>query len=262
MTLVALYLALGACAGFLGGLLGLGGGIIVVPALYFLYVWQQFPPEVTMHLAVGSSLATAVFTASTSTWAHHRHGAVRWRPVALLAPGVLTGGLLGGVIADGLPTTALRIVFGLFELFVAVQIALAMKPRPHRALPGAPAMALTGAGIGTASTVLGIGGGTLTVPFLMWCNLGIREAVATSAAVGLPITLAGSVGHMLAGVDDPHLPGWSSGYVYWPAVAAVASTSVLFAPLGARAAHRVAVASLKRIFALVVAFIGVRMLVG
>jgi uncharacterized membrane protein YfcA len=262
MSVIVLYLALGVCAGFLGGLLGLGGGIVVVPALYFLYVWQQFPPEVTMHLAVGTSLATAVFTAGTSTLAHHRHGAVQWAAFRSLAPGVLLGGLLGGLIADSMPTATLRTVFGLFEIFVAAQMAAGLKPRPQRRLPGTTAMWTTGAGIGTASAVLGIGGGTLTVPFLLWCNVGIREAVATSAAVGLPITLAGSIGHLYAGWGEAKLPDLSSGYVYWPATLMVAAASVFFAPLGARVAHRLPVPILKRIFAVVVAMIGMRMLAG
>lgn len=258
----ALYMLLGAVAGFLGGLLGLGGGIVVVPALFFIFRGVQFPAEVIMHLAVGTSLATAIFTSLTSTWAHHRHGAVNWAAVRRLAAGILIGGLLGGVIADWLAGSALRIFFGLFELFVAAQLAFGLKPRPSRTLPSTPVMTATGAGIGGLSAVLGIGGGTMTVPFLIWCNIGIREAVATSAACGLPITVAGTVGHILAGLDAPALPAGSTGYVYWPAVALTAAASVFFAPLGARVAHRIAVASLRRIFAVVVALIGIRMLMG
>ena len=262
MILLSTYIAIGLVAGFLAGLLGLGGGIVVVPALFFVYGWQHFPPDVTMHLAVGSSLATAVFTSMTSTWAHHRRGAVRWPAFRQLVPGILLGGLLGGQIADLLPSHALRIFFGGFEILVAIQLAMGLKPKPSRALPGAAGMSGIGLVFGTLSAVLGIGGGTMTVPFLVWCNFGIREAVATSAACGLPITLAGTIGHMIAGWHAASLPPASTGFVYWPAVAGIAALSVLTAPLGARAAHTLPVASLKRIFALVVAVIGVRMLFG
>jgi uncharacterized membrane protein YfcA len=257
-----LYLLLGATAGFLGGLLGLGGGIVVVPALFFIFRGLQFPAEVVMHLAVGTSLAAAVLTAATSTWAHQRHGAVCWQAVARLAPGMLAGGLLGGVIADWLAGAALRIVFGLFELFVAAQLVFGLKPKPARPLPAAPAMAATGVGIGTLSAILGIGGGTMTVPFLVWGNVGIREAVATSAACGLPITMAGTLGHVLGGLNESMLPAGATGFVYWPAVAMTAAASVFFAPLGARVAHSISTSALRRVFAVVVALIGIRMLMG
>ncbi|MGQ0657142.1 MAG: sulfite exporter TauE/SafE family protein [Chromatiales bacterium] len=261
MTLLA-YLLLGAIAGFLGGLLGLGGGIIVVPALYFLFRWLHFAPELTMHLAIGTSLGIAAFTAATSTWAHHRRAAVAWSAVRALTPGILAGGLVAGLLADRVPGNALRIFFGLFEIVVAGQLLWGLSPKPTRTLPALPWMAVTGTGIGALSAVLGIGGGTMTVPFLVWCNVGIRQAVATSAACGLPITIAGALGHILAGWGHELLLGGATGYVYWPAVAAVAAISVLFAPLGARVAHAIPTSALKRVFAVVVALIGVRMLLG
>lgn len=261
MTLLA-YLLLGAAAGFLGGLLGLGGGIIVVPALYFLFRWLQFAPDITMHLAIGTSLATAAFTAATSTWAHHRRAAIDWSAARALTPGIIAGALAAAVLASSAPGTALRIVFGLFEIVVAAQLLWGLAPKPSRTLPSARWMALIGAGIGALSAVLGIGGGTMTVPFLVWCNLGIRQAVATSAACGLPITLAGAFGHMLAGPGESGVPHGATGHVYWPAVAAVATTSVLLAPLGARVAHTISTPALRRIFAAVVALIGARMLIG
>jgi hypothetical protein len=262
MILLSTYIVIGVVTGFLAGLLGLGGGIVVVPALFFVYGWQHFPPEVTMHLAVGSSLATAVFTSMTSTWAHNRRGAVRWGAFRRLVPGILLGGLLGGQIADLMPAHALRVFFGVFEIIVAIQLAMGLKPKPSRTLPGRAAMGGTGLVFGTLSAILGIGGGTMTVPFLVWCNIGIREAVATSAACGLPITFAGTIGHVLAGWNAASLPAFSTGFVYWPAVAGIAALSVLTAPLGARAAHTLPVATLKRIFSVVVGIVGLRMLIG
>ncbi len=262
MTLFLLYALVGVAAGFFGGLFGLGGGIVVVPALYFLFKTAAFHAEVMMNMAVGTSLATAVFTATTSTWAHHRRGAVQWPAVRLLAPGVLAGGLLGAFAASGIPPDGLRVFFGLFEIAVAWQLLRNWRPRPSRRLPSSAVMIGVGVLFGALSALLGIGGGTLTVPFLYWCNTGMRQSVATSAAVGLPITLAGAVGHVLAGWGQPALPPGSTGHLYWPALAAIAATSVFAAPLGARVAHSVPVATLKRAFAMVVALIGARMLWG
>jgi uncharacterized protein len=255
------YLSLGAVAGLLAGLFGLGGGIVIVPALFFLYLQRGFPAELCMHLAVGSSLATVVFTSITSAMAHHRHGAVRWPVVRRLSPGIVAGAALGAVLAEHAPGRFLRVFFGLFELLVAVQLALAPRPDAHRDLPGTGGMWLVGTGIGALSTLLGIGGGTLTVPLLVYCNVPIHQAVGTSAACGLPIALAGAIGFAVAGWGEAGLPAGSSGYLYWPAVAAVMAGSAFLAPLGARLAHALPVATLRRLFAAVVALIGVRMLV-
>ncbi len=261
MGILTSYLLLGVVAGLLAGLLGIGGGIVIVPALFFLYHWQDFPKELTMHIAVGSSLATVVFTSLTSAYAHHRRGAVLWPCTVRLIPGIVAGAWLGAALADHLPERALRIGFGLFELLVAAQLALGFKPQAQRLLPGGLGMAVTGLIIGAVSTVLGIGGGTLTVPFLLWCNVNIRQAVATSAACGLPIALAGSIGFAATGWGDPTLPAWSSGYIYWPAVVSVVAVSTLFAPVGVWLAHTLPVATLRRLFAIIVAIIGIRMLV-
>lgn len=259
---VLIYLLLGALAGFLGGLLGLGGGLVLVPGLFFIFRWQQFPPELLMHLAVGTSLGAAIFTAMVSAWAHHQRGAVHWRAVQQMVPGILIGAMVGGVVADRLASDALRVIFGCFELLVAAQLASGLQPKASRTLPGKAAMAATGAGIGGLSAILGIGGGTMTVPFLTWCNVDIRRAVATSAACGLPICIAATIGHVVAGWSTANLPSGASGYVYWPAVAMLAAASVFFAPMGARVAHAISLQALRRVFALVLAVIGVRMLMG
>ncbi len=260
MDLLA-YLGVGVVAGALAGLFGLGGGIVVVPALYFLYLRQGFPAELCMHLAVGSSLATVAFTSLTSATAHHRHGAVLWPVVWRLSPGIAAGAALGAVLAEHVPGRFLRIFFGVFEIAVAIQLALAARPDAHRELPGAGAMGAAGAGIGALSTLLGIGGGTLTVPLLVWCKVSIHQAVGTSAACGFPIALAGAIGFVAAGSGETGLPPGTSGYVYWPAVLAIAAGSAFLAPLGARLAHALPVATLRRLLAGVVAVIGIRMLV-
>lgn len=256
-----IYLATGAFAGLLAGLLGVGGGLIIVPVLALSFTAQGFANEVQMHLAVGTSLATIIFTSLSSVYAHHRRGAVEWPAFRTMAPGIMLGALLGAVIAHWLPTIAMRYLFGLFELFVALQMALSLKPAPHRALPGNWGMSGAGVVIGLLSALVGVGGGTLTVPFLLWCNVVIRRAIATSAACGLPIAVAGAVGFMITGWNESQLPEWSSGYLYWPALLGVVTASVLFAPLGARLAHSIPSLVLKRLFALLLLGLGLRMLI-
>jgi len=254
------YLLLGMFAGIAGGLLGLSGGIIIVPSLLFLYTWQGIPADVLMHFAVATSLFTIIFTSASSSYAHHKHKAVLWSQVFLLAPGIITGAIFGAFIADHLSSDVLRRVFGIFEIFVACQISFALKPTTQRVLPGRKGMLFAGGGIGTLSTIMGIGGGTLTVPFLIWCQVDIRKAVATSSACGFPIALAGTLTMIFTGLDYSNLPENSIGYVYWPAAVAILVTSVLFAPVGAKLAHSMPVNSLKRIFAIVLVCIGLRML--
>ncbi|MDY6978494.1 MAG: sulfite exporter TauE/SafE family protein [Pseudomonadota bacterium] len=262
MEIGLLYLLLGMFAGVAAGLLGIGGGLIIVPVLVFIFQQQQFNGPVIVHLAVGTSLATIVLTSIASVRSHHQHGAVLWPVFARMAPAIVLGALLGSVIADGMPTRVLKWVFAIFELTVATQMILAYRPNPHRGLPDWPGLSLAGGLIGAVSAIVGIGGGTMTVPFLVWCNVAMRKAVATAAACGLPIALAGATGFIVTGWNEPGLPAGSSGYVYWPAFIGIVASSVLFAPLGARLAHRLPAAQLKRIFALLLYALGIRMLLG
>lgn len=255
------YLVVGACAGTLAGLLGIGGGLIIVPVLAWCFGKSGFADELVMQAAVGTSLATIVVTSLSSILAHHRRGAVLWRVFAALTPGVLAGAFLGALTAHVVASESLRMLFGIFELAVAIQMGLALKPSPHRELPGRTALVGAGAGIGLVSALVGIGGGTMTVPLLTWCNVSMRNAVATSAAVGLPIAVAGACGFMIMGVGSD-MPTGSVGYVYLPAFAAVALSSALFAPVGARLAHTLPTDTLKRIFAVFLAAVGVKMLTG
>ncbi len=262
MVELALYLVLGAFAGVLAGLLGVGGGLVIVPVLDMIFRQQGFSNLLLVHLAIGTSLGTIVITSIASVRAHHKRGAVLWFAFWRLTPGIVLGAFLGAALADRLPSDNLRVVFGVFELLVALQLALNLKASPHRQLPGMPAMAVTGGLIGTISAVVGIGGGTMTVPFLVWCNVAMRKAVATYAACGLPIALAGAAGFVVTGWGHEGLPAWSSGYLYWPAFLGIVATSVLFAPLGARLAHRLPETGLRRFFALFLAVLGLRMLLG
>lgn len=262
MEALAAYLMLGAFAGVSAGLLGIGGGLIIVPAL--LVIWQQsgIDSPWLMQMAIATSLASVVFTAISSVWAHHRRGAVQWPLFRHLTPGIVLGAGLGALQVTWLPGGWLKSAFGVFELLVALQMAFHWRPRPQRGLPNRFAMGIAGGLIGWVSALLGIGGGTLTVPFLSACNVPMQKAVATSAACGLPIAVAGSVAYVFAGWTTQGLPAAALGFVYVPALLAVVSASVLFAPLGARLAHRLSVLALKRVFALFLALLGLWMLLG
>ena len=258
----ALCALIGAVTGVLGGLLGIGGGLIIVPALLYLFSAQAFPAAHVMHLAVGTSLAAIVFTAASSALAHHRQRAVLWHTAGLLVPGILLGGVAGAMLAGSLSGTVLRIVFGVFECAMALQVARGFSPSAQRPLPGAVGLAATGAAAGAASAVLGIGGGTFIVPFLAWCNIDMRKAVATSAACGMPVALAGGGGMILAGWHEEGLPELATGFVYWPAALAIACTSMLSAPVGAWLAHTLPLRWLRVFFAGFLLAVGLRMLAG
>jgi uncharacterized membrane protein YfcA len=259
MWLWTAYLALGCFAGVVAGLLGVGGGLIIVPVLTALYAAQGFAAEHIVQLAVGTSLATIVFTSLSSARAHHQRGAVRWTLVLQLSLGFVAGGWVGGWLAVWLGGTRLGLLFGLFEFMVAAQMGLGRPPAAHRGIPSVAMNGVAGTVIGAVSALLGIGGGTLTVPWLVWHNVAMREAVATSAACGLPIALAGAAGFALAGWQVSSLPSGSSGYIYWPAVAVVSLASVSCAPLGARLAHWLDPRRLKKVFAVFLACLGVAM---
>lgn len=256
------YLLLGCISGTLAGLLGVGGGLIIVPALIFLFQQQGFSPALTTHLAVGTSLATIVLTSLSSVRVHHSHGAVQWPVFKYLSAGIVTGALLGAVLADALQAVVLQAVIGLFAMVVGGQMLFGLKPRAHRALPGKAALWGWGNGIGALSTLFGIGGGSITVPLLSYFSLPIQQAVATAAACGLPIALAGSVGFVLTGWSQTQLPNGSLGYVYVPAFLGIVITSVLFAIFGARLAHRLPAPVLKKLFALLLLGIGMQLLTG
>lgn len=260
LVLFALYLGLGALAGTLAGLFGIGGGLVIVPVLIFSFGLQGVTPDVAAHLAVGTSLATIVFTSISSVRAHHARGAVRWDLFRPMTVGIVLGAVLGAWTASLLSGAALELIIGIFVILVALKMLLEVNPSPSRDVPGGPGLGAAGAGIGWASAIFGIGGGTLTVPFLSWCNVRMQQAVATSAACGLPIAVAGALTNLATGWSRPQLPEYSVGYVYLPALLGIVLTSVLFARVGANLAHRLDARLLKRIFALLLIVVGVRFL--
>jgi len=257
------YITLGLFTGFFAGMLGIGGGLVMVPALTMMFAAQAaFPGSEILHLALGTSMATILFTALASLRAHHRHGAVLWRVVGQITPGIPLGTLLGTLFASSVPARPLAIFFTAFVCLVAVQMILNLKPKPSRDLPGAAGVIAVGVGIGALSALVAIGGGSLTVPFLTWCNVRVQHAIGTSAAVGFPIAVGGSLGYIYNGWGHPGLPEWSLGYIYVPAFVWLVPSSMLIAPLGARLAHRLPVATLKRLFAVVLIALAAKMLWG
>ena len=262
ITLLVTYLGVGLVAGILAGLLGIGGGLVIVPMLVFCMTRQNIPPEVIMHLALGTSMATILFTAVSSFMAHHRRGAVHWDVVRRIVPGILVGTLAGSCVASSLSTDFLKGFFVVFLYYVAVQMLIDRRPKAARSFPGHAGMFAAGSVIGAVSSLVGIGGGTLSVPFMLWCNLSVHHAIGTSAAIGFPIAIAGTVGYIFNGLHSSGLPQYTFGYVYLPALAGIVCASIVTAPLGVRLAHSLPVAKLKKVFAVLLLAVGTRMLIS
>jgi uncharacterized membrane protein YfcA len=250
---LALFPLLGAVSGLLAGLFGIGGGLVVVPLLhwYFADAGLGIPADSRMHFAIGTSLGVIVFTALASLRAHHGRGAVVWTAVRRLMPGIVVGGLLGAALAAAMANRMLQ---------TTLHIALDYRPPGSRPLPGWPGFLGAGVGIGAISALGGIGGGVMTVPFLLWCSTPIRRAVGTAAACTLPVAVAGTTGFVVAGWELPDPPALATGYVFWPAVAGIAIGSVPAAPVGARLAHSLPVARLRQGFAILLTVVGARMI--
>ena len=253
-----LYLLVGAIAGLISGLFGLGGGVVIVPILIFSLAAHGIPADSITHMAVATSLATILFTSVSSIIAHHRRGGVIWPLVAIMSPGIMLGAASGGYLAVHVPGDQLQLWFGVFLCFVAYQM---FKPGP---LQDASAQlsrrlsAIMGLIIGAVSSVFGIGGGTLTVPFLTGQGVAVNRAVATSSACGFPIALAGAAAYIVAGYQHEVAISGAFGFVYIPAWVGIVATSLPFARVGAGLAHRLDPLWLKRLFAVAALIMGLR----
>ncbi|MDR0703156.1 MAG: sulfite exporter TauE/SafE family protein [Azoarcus sp.] len=256
------YPLLGAVVGFLAGLLGIGGGGVMVPMLTTFFLAQGFPREQVLHMALGTSMATIALTSVASLRAHHAHGAVHWNVVRRITPGVLAGTFAGTFIASRLGTAPLAVFFACFMTFVAAQMLYNVKPKPSRELPGRVTMSVAGLFIGAISALVAIGGGSLSVPFMVWCNVRMQHAIGTSAAIGFPIALAGTAGYLVNGWQMPEMPPFTLGYIYLPALVLAGAVSVFVAPFGAACAHCLPVAALKKVFAGMLILLVVKMLHG
>jgi uncharacterized membrane protein YfcA len=256
------YPLLGLVVGFLAGLLGIGGGSIIVPMLVTFFLAQGFPHEQVLHMALATSMATILFTSVSSLRAHHRLAGVNWEIVRRIAPGILAGTFFGTFIASRLNTVPLAVFFACFLCFVACQTLLSIKPKPSRELPGRIGMSATGLFIGLISARVAIGGGVLSVPFMLWCNVEARRAIGTSAAISFPIALAGTAGYLVNGLSEGGMPPYTLGYIYLPALLLVGAASTLIAPLGVACAHKMPVTVLRKIFAGLLILLAIKMLHG
>ncbi|HVY08305.1 MAG TPA: sulfite exporter TauE/SafE family protein [Burkholderiales bacterium] len=254
------YLLMGLFVGFFAGLLGIGGGLILVTLMVYVFTMQGFPADRILHMALGTSITSIVFTSISSLRAHHKHGAVRWDILRACTPALIVGTLLGVLVADSLKSKYLAVFFVIFVYVSAVQMFADVKPKPSRQLPGKLGMHIAGLVVGIVSALVGVGGGVLSIPMMSMCNVPMRNAIGTSAAIGLPIALAGAIGFIATGLDKDHMPAMSLGYVYLPALAGIVIGTFITVPLGARMAHSIPVIRLKRIFAVILFILATRML--
>jgi uncharacterized membrane protein YfcA len=256
------YLLIGTVSGFFAGLLGIGGGVILVPAFAFAFGLAGFDQGVIFQAALATSMATILFTAISSVRSHHGRGGVLWPVVRRFTPGVLVGTAVGTWIVGVAPTAGLISFFAVFLLFVRAQLAFDLRPRAERSLPGVAGLTTAGGLIGMVSALAAVGGGSMTVPFLVWCNVEVRKAIGTAAATGFPIAVGGTLGYIVNGWGVAAMPEASLGYIYLPALFWTVLTAVLTAPLGARAAHVLPGRLLRRVFAALLVMVAVRMLMA
>jgi uncharacterized protein len=256
------YLFLGAGVGFLAGLLGIGGGMVMVPFLSMIFLAQGFPFETKMQVILATSMATIIFTSVSSVRAHHAKGAVNWHAIAVMAPGILVGAFIGTRVVASLSTRFLAIFFTCFLFYTATQMLVNFKPKASRTLPGKPGLFGAGGVVGLLSAMVGAGGGFFSIPFLTWCNVAMHTAVGTSAALGFPIAVFTTIGNVINGWGAANVPQPAIGFIYLPALIGISITSVITAPFGARLAHRLPVATLKRTLAIMLYLLALKMLHG
>lgn len=260
MITLFIYLLAGMFAGLVAGLLGVGGGIIVVPVLIMVFEAQAFAPDLLTHMAIGTSLGTILFTSLSSVFNHHKLGAVRWDLFRLMSPGIVLGAVLGVFTVLQIDGALLKRLIGVFAILVAIKMVYKADVQSQRGLPGAGVMTPMGGFIGWVSAIFGIGGGTVSVPFLSRYNIPMAQVVGTAAACGLPIAFAGALTNIWLGLGLEGRPELSFGYLYLPALLGVSAASVVFAKVGAMWANKMPSKQLKRLFAVALMIVGVRFL--
>lgn len=260
LEFIAAGLILGMATGLLAGLFGIGGGLVIVPVLVFLYTAEGFPQNLILIMAIATSLAAIIITAIASVRAHHRLGSVLWPNVFRLAPGIMLGAGLGAVIADSIPVQLLKTIFIVYLCYAGCEMALARQPKPGGGHFSKLTDFLVACLIGMISALVGIGGGTMTVPYLVFANYPMRNAVAIASACGLPIAIMSSISYALLGLKADNLPPWSLGYVYLPAFVSIGFGSILTAPLGAKLAHKLPARELKRYFSVLIFAVAVKLM--
>lgn len=259
---LALYLGLGIFVGFMAGLFGIGGGIIMVPALTAIFIAQGMPVEEVVHLALGTSMSAIIVTSFASMRAHNAKEGVLWDIVKAMVPGIILGTFAATFVAAYLKSMPLAVFFSFFTAYVALQMIIDKKPKPTRQISGKKGLFFGGSVIGSISALVSIGGGSLTVPYLVWQNIDLKKAIGTSAAIGLPLSITGTLGYIIAGWDHTSMENYQLGFVYLPSVAAISVTSFFMAPYGAKLAHVLPVAILKKVFALLLIILSMKMLLS
>jgi uncharacterized membrane protein YfcA len=254
-----LYIATGFLGGLLSGMFGVGGGIIVVPILALLFAGLHFPPDHLMHLAIGTSLATIIVNSIVSSQVHHRHGNVNWTIFRRMAPTGILGAILATWLASRIHNDGLQLLFAVFECVIALHLFWGRLPEKHRAFAWKPGLYIFGGVVGTLSSLLGIGGGTVSVPFLIYGTRDLRMAIGTAAAIGLPLAIVGTLGYIVSGLSVKGLPPLSLGFVYLPAVLGISLAGIVSAPLGVKLAQRLPTALLKKILAILLFMLGLKM---
>lgn len=256
------FLVAGAISGTMAGLLGIGGGLLFVPLMSQLLPRVGIPSDIVMHVAVATSLMVIVVTSMSSTWAHHRQGGIHWPTVKCIIPGIIVGAVVGTLIADQLPSHALQKFFGVFAFLIAIKLLLDWQVNPsdqHRKLPKKYGLTVFGVLQGCLCALLGMGGGAISVPFFRMFHVPMRKAVSMSSILGLPTALTAAVVAIFTGLNEPGMPAWSSGYIYWPAFIGLMPTAVVCAPLGARLAYHLHTTVLSRFFAVFLLIVAIDM---
>jgi len=256
------FLLLGSFVGFMAGLLGIGGGGIMVPVLTSIFLLQGIPVENVVHLALGTSMASIIITSISSLRAHHSNGGVIWDVVKGMVPGIIAGAFVATFLVPYISSIYLALFFSVFMAYVSIQMFLNKKPTPSRNLVGNTGLLIAGSGIGAVSALVSIGGGSLTVPYLTWQNIDIKKAIGTSAAIGLPISIAGTLGYVINGWEHHSMGSYTIGFVYLPAVLLISVTSFFTAPFGAKLALRLNVSILKKVFSVLLIILSIKMLIS
>jgi len=259
---ISSFLLIGCVVGFMAGLLGVGGGGIMVPVLTSIFLFKGVPVDNVVHLALGTSMASMIITTFSSFRAHAARRSVIWRVFRGMSIGIIMGTFLATFLASCLSPFYLAIFFSLFMAYVSSQMFLDKKPKPSRELAGNAGLFMAGSAIGAVSALVSIGGGALTVPYLTWQNVEIKKAIGTSAAIGFPISIAGTVGYLVNGWGNTLTGEYVFGFVYLPAALLISATSFFTAPYGAKLSHKLPVATLKKVFALLLVLLSIKMLVS
>jgi uncharacterized protein len=259
---MVIFLTLGSFIGFMAGLLGIGGGGIMVPLLTSLFLLHGIPVEKVVHLALGTSMASIIVTSISSLRAHHLKGGVIWEVVKGMSLGIILGSYLATLLVSLLSSVYLALFFSAFMAFISIQMFLNKKPKANRELAGNIGLSIAGSGIGAISALVPIGGGSLTVPYLSWQNIDLKKAIGTSAAIGFPISIAGTLGYVINGWENTSVENLTFGYVYLPAVLMISIASFFTAPYGVKFAHSLPIHTLKKIFAILLIILSIKMLIS